>query len=58
MSEISWKVLNLTVYFIHGLKWENIYEEDMYTSLEVLNMEKTMTYCVDNPDPGLGQAQK
>ena len=30
----------------------------MYTSLEVLNIEKTMTYCVDNPDPGLGQAQK
>jgi len=48
----------LTVYFIHGLKRENIYEEDMYTSLGVLNIEKTMTYGVDNPDPGLGQAQK
>ena len=30
----------------------------MYTSLGVLNIEKTMPYGVDNPDPGLGQAQK
>jgi len=30
----------------------------VYTSLGLLNIEKTITYDVEIPGPGLGQAQK